>query len=30
VGLSLSRERMVATMTVAFGSLATLLAVIGL
>ncbi len=30
VGLSLSRERLVATMTVAFGSLATLLAVIGL
>jgi predicted permease len=30
VNLSLSRERMVATMTVAFGSLATLLAVIGL
>ena len=30
VALSLSRERMVATMTVAFGSLATLLAVIGL
>jgi predicted permease len=30
VALSLSRERMVATMTVVFGSLATLLAVIGL
>ncbi len=30
VGLSLSRERMVATMTVAFGALATLLAVVGL
>jgi putative ABC transport system permease protein len=30
VALSLSRERMVATMTVAFGTLATLLAVIGL
>jgi predicted permease len=30
VALSLSRERMVATMTVAFGSLATMLAVIGL
>ena len=30
MALSLSRERMVATMTVAFGALATLLAVVGL